>query len=264
MPNKYQDNVINGDSCEVMKDIPDNTVQLTVTSPPYGNQRNYTGNGYTFNTFMRQAEQLYRITKNGGCVVWVVRDDVKNNSESGTSFKQALYFMECGFKLYDTMIYAKNHFVPLTHKRYEQMFEYMFVFTKGKPSTFNAIYEPCKHVGESVNPKWNSATAKEAGCALRSREDGTYVIKDKKLKGNIWYYSPSERLDTKGNKHPAILPYKIAQDHIYTWSNEGDLVFDLMCGSGTTLIVAKQMNRHFLGIDIVEEYCSIAKERLEI
>ena len=251
-----------GDSSEIMRSIESSTIQLTISSPPYDTQRSYTGNSYTFDTFKSQVNQLYRVTKPGGIIIWIVRDEVKNGSESGTSFKQALYFMEAGFKLYDTMIYAKNHFVPLTHRRYEQAFEYMFVFSKGIPNTFNPLYEDCKHVGESVNPKWNSATANEKGCALRNRENGTYIIKDKKLRSNIWYYSPSEKLDTLGNKHPAILPYKLAQDHILTWSNPNDIVLDLMCGSGTVPIVAKMNNRQYIGIDIVPEYCELARERL--
>jgi DNA modification methylase len=114
------DRIIEGDCLQVMKQFPDNFIDLTVTSPPYDNLRKY--NGYTFD-FEGIAKDLFRVTKPGGVVVWVVGDATIDGSETGTSFKQALYFKEIGFKLHDTMIYKKNQFMPLTHNRYEQAFE---------------------------------------------------------------------------------------------------------------------------------------------
>ncbi|MDD4805021.1 MAG: site-specific DNA-methyltransferase [Candidatus Pacebacteria bacterium] len=254
--------VLHGNSIEVMKSIPREFVDLTVTSPPYGTVRNYTGNNYSFDDFKHQVKELFRITKRGGVVVWVVRDQTENGSESGDSFRQALYFMECGFNLHDTMIYAKNYYVPLTHNRYEQAFEYMFVFSKGKPTTFNGLREKCSYEGAVQPTEWNAASSDDK-CALRKRKGG-YVTKSSKLKSNIWYYSPGKRLDEIGNQHPAIFPYELAQDHINTWTNSGDLVFDPMCGSGTTLVMAKELGRNFLGIDIVDKYVAISKERLGI
>ena len=207
--------VLYGNSVDVMKTFPDNLVDMTITSPPYDSMRRYEGGSYDFEMFKGQAEQLYRITKEGGVVVWVVRDGTKNGSESGTSFKQALYFMECGFKLYDTMIYAKNYFVPLTHRRYEQQFEYMFVFSKGRPKTFNGLREKCGYEGTKQPTEWNAA-ASDDNCALRKRVGG-YVTKATKLRPNIWWYSPGKRLesDNVANKHPAIFPWDLARDQIY-------------------------------------------------
>ena len=128
------------------ENIPSNFIDLTVTSPPYDNLRAY--NGYSWD-FESVAQELYRITKDGGVVVWVVGDATIKGSETGTSFKQALYFKEIGFKLHDTMIYQSDK-PPLTHNRYEQKFEYMFVFSKGRPKTFNPIMEKCKCVGKMV------------------------------------------------------------------------------------------------------------------
>jgi len=259
--------VLLGDSVELMKQLPDKIIDLVVTSPPYDMARKYEGNvadSYTFEKFQEQAKELYRVMKKGGVIIWVVGDQTKNGSESGTSFKQALYFKEIGFKLYDTMIYRKNYYVPLTHRRYEQAFEYMFVLTKGKPNTFNGIREKCSYSGVKQPTEWNAEASNDTGCRLRKREGG-YITKETKLRSNIWNYSPGKRLETDNiaNKHPAIFPYELARDHILSWSNEGDLVFDPMCGSGTTLIMAKQNKRNYLGMDIIDTYVDICKERLE-
>ena len=234
-----------------MKDIPDNIIDLTVTSPPYDNLRTY--NGFSFD-FENIAKELYRVTKDGGVVVWVVGDATIKGSETGTSFRQALFFMECGFNLHDTMIWKKTNPIPLTHNRYEQHFEYMFVFSKGSPKTFNPIKIPCATKGQIRNRKNSN---KEEGSAVRNRNEVT-VTKSEKIKGNVWEMPVS---NTKYN-HPAIFPEQLAQDHILTWSNEGDVVFDPMCGSGTTCKMAMLSDRKCLGMEVSEEYVDIANKRI--
>lgn len=232
------------ESVEFMKaNMPDNFVDLTVTSPPYDNLRDY--KGFEFN-YKAMLEELYRVTKAGGVVVWIVNDATVNGSETGTSFKQALYAKEVGFNLHDTMIWKKINPIPLTHNRYEQHFEYMFVFSKGSPKTFNPIKIPCVTKGQIRNRKNSN---KEEGSAVRNRDEAT-VTKSEKIKGNVWEMPVS---NTKYN-HPAIFPEKLAEDHILSWSREGDIVFDPMCGSGTTCKMAYLNNRNFIGVDISEEY----------
>jgi len=247
------DKIISGDSAVVLQSFPPDCIDLTVTSPPYDNLRTY--NGFTFD-FETIARELFRVTKAGGVVVWVVGDQTKDGSESGTSFRQALYFMQCGFKLHDTMIYATDK-PPLTHKRYEQQFEYMFIFCKGKLQKFNGIREASLHSGKS----WASRK-------FRANKNGDYKKSDiptseTKLLGNIWYYATNSQ--TNGGmtgKHPATFPEALANDHILSWSNEGDTVLDCFCGSGTTPKMAKLLNRHYIGIDTSAEYVAIANERL--
>jgi len=239
-----------GDCLEVMKGMEDKSVDLTVTSPPYDNLRTY--NGYTFN-FEEIAKELYRITKDGGVVVWVVGDATIKGSETGTSFKQALFFKEIGFNLHDTMIYEKSTSPFPMHTRCNQLFEYMFVFSKGNPKTWNPIKIPTITGGQ------------------KKEKDGGYRQKDGTIKparyetrkmtktiGNIWRYS----VGGKGNNHPASFPEKLAEDHILSWSNEGDIILDPMAGSGTTLKMAKLNNRNFIGCEISSEYCDIIKERV--
>jgi len=245
-----------GDCLELMKEIPDSHIDLTVTSPPYDNLRSY--KGYNFN-FEDTAKELFRITKIGGVVVWVVGDATIKGSETGTSFKQALYFKEIGFNLHDTMIYRSEK-PPLTHNRYEQKFEYMFIITKGKPKTFNPIMEKCKYAGS--NPM---GTFRHTGEETMKAHKQTRV-KDYKIKGNIWEYMTGFQQTTKDKiafQHPAVFPEKLANDHIISWSNPGDLVFDPMMGSGTTGKMAVLNNRKFIGFEISEEYCEIAKERIK-
>ena len=245
------------DCLEGMKLLDDNSIDLTVTSPPYDNLRKY--NGYSFD-FENTAKELFRITKEGGIVVWIVGDKTDKGSETLTSFKQALYFKELGFNVHDTMIYQSDK-PPLNHNRYEQKFEYMFVFSKGKPKIFNPIMEDCKYAGESKKAR----TFRHTGEELQE----THIksgVKDTKIKGNIWIYSTGYNKSTTDKiafKHPAIFPEKLAEDHIITWSNEGDIILDCFIGSGTTAKMAILNNRNYIGFESSEEYCSIAKKRIE-
>ena len=243
------------DNIQGMAKLGKDTVDLTVTSPPYDDLRKY--KGYSFD-FERTARGLYYVTKPGGVVVWVVGDATIKGSETGTSFKQALYFKEIGFNLHDTMIYEKINPIPLTHNRYEQYFEYMFVFSKGKPKTFNPLLEQCKTSG-SYTHRRNTGRVKEA--ATRNRDEIT-LTKETKYKGNIWEYVIGSKKGETGN-HPAPFPEQLAHDHIISWSNENDLVFDPFTGSGTTAKMAKLNNRNFIGFEISQEYCDIANKRLE-
>lgn len=243
------------DNVEGMRNlIGDSSIDLTVTSPPYDSLRNY--NGYSFD-FESVANELFRVTKDGGVVVWVVGDKTNKGSESGTSFKQALFFKEIGFNLHDTMIYQKKT-PPLTHNRYEQEFEYMFVFSKGKPKTFNPLMIPKKYMDNRENKAFGRNQDNNHDMGFSSK-------KTHRIKGNVWGYSVGGGKSTKDKiafQHPAIFPDKLAEDHILSWSNEGDIVFDPFMGSGTVAKMAMINNRNFIGFEISAEYVEIAHERL--
>jgi len=247
--------IYHGDCVDVMRTFPDGVIDLTVTSPPYDNLRTY--KGYDFN-FEEIAKELYRVTKDGGVVVWVVADATIKGSETGTSFRQALYFKEIGFNLHDTMIWHKPNPVPQfpTIKRYTNDFEYMFVFSKCQPNTFNPLETRCKTAGRKVNRNTNSAFAEQS--ADRPRDVVT-TTKNKKRLSNTWEIGVGSR----NKNHPAIFPERLAEGHILSWSNVGDLVFDPMCGSGTTCKMAKLNGRNYIGIDIAEEYVELARRRVE-
>jgi site-specific DNA-methyltransferase (adenine-specific) len=264
--------IINGDSVEVMKSMPDECVDLTVTSPPYDSLRSYQDlidgmkeeyNGYSF-PFEQMAQELYRITAKGGIIVWVVGDAVIKGSETGSSFRQALYFMELGFKLHDTMIYEKNgSSFPAKRdgNRYSQLFEYMFVFSKGKPKTSNLICDKAN--------RWAGYTHFGKGSIRNKKgelvERNIKPIPEFSPRNNIWKYNTGKNYSTKDKiafQHPAIFPEKLAGDHILTWTNEGDVVFDPMAGSGTTPKMALINNRNYVGIEISEDYCEIARTRI--
>lgn len=241
---------------DTMARMEDGFTDLTVTSPPYDGLRTY--NGYSFD-FENVAKELYRVTKKGGVVVWVVGDATMKGSESGTSFKQALYFKECGFRLHDTMIYQKVNFTPLTHRRYEQSFEYMFVLTKGKPDIFNPKMIPCKHPGQIEKYGLERRRNHGQGHAMRLHETTEYkTTNNEKIAPNVFSYT------TGGERtgHPATFPDLLAQDHILSWTNEGDLVYDPFMGSGTTAKMAVLNNRRYLGSEISEAYCRIIEQRL--
>lgn len=252
------DRIICGDNVETMDGFPDDSIDLVVTSPPYDNLRTYGTNGDMSElwNFEALAAQLWRVIKPGGVVVWVVGDATIDGSETGTSFRQALHFKEIGFRLHDTMIYRKKNPIPLSHNRYEQEFEYIFIFSNGKPKTFNPIMKENKTKGKTVN--WSSPEV-SANAARRSRFEKTKTA-EKSQHGNIFEYVLAE---DKIGKHPAPFPSKLARDHILSWSNEGDIVLDPFSGSGTTAKMAKHNGRRYVGIEINPEYCEIAEKRLE-
>ena len=254
---------INKNYCEncldTMSRTPDGFVDLTVTSPPYDNLRMY--NGYSFD-FESVAKQLYRITKPGGVVVWIVGDSTIKGSESGTSFKQALFFKEIGFELFDTMIYAKPPRGAVgNNKTYWQTFEYMFILAKGKPKTINLI---CDRRNKESRDGDNGTKRLENGELLKVKRGG-YSYFGRRT--NIWEYAIGKGQSTKDDfafKHPAIFPEQLANDHIISWSNEGDIVYDPFMGSGTTAKMAILNGRNWIGSEISEEYCKIIEKRIRL
>ena len=251
---------------EVLASLKDECVDLTVTSPPYDNIRDYKGYSFEEEDFRAIVGQLFRVTKKGGVVVWIVGDATMNGSESGTSFRQALGFMEGGFKLHDTMIYEKNTSsfpARRTGKRYTQIFEYMFVFCKGKIKTGNLICDkPNKWAGWT---NWGKNTQRGKDGKLKKTKD-IKPVPEFSPRNNIWRYNVGKGFnssDKESHSHPAIFPEKLAEDHILSWSNEGDVVLDPFVGSGTTCKMAKKNKRHYIGIDISEEYCNLARSIIE-
>jgi DNA modification methylase len=229
----------------------DESIDLTVTSPPYDTLREY--DGYDFD-FKNTAKRLFRITKNGGVVVWVVGDASIDGSETGSSFKQALYFMECGFRLHDTMIWVKESFNIPSSNRYHQVFEYMFVFSKGSPKTINFINDrKAKYAGTPIH----GTERCRDGSTKRVAGEGK-IIGDNVRRFNVWNITSSrERID-----HPAPFPRKLAHDHIISWSNKGDLVYDPFLGSGTTAMMAHETGRKYIGSEMSKKYFELANDRL--
>lgn len=239
----------NEDCLETMANMPNDYLDLTITSPPYDDMRTY--NGYSFD-FKSVAKELFRVTKNGGVIVWVVNDKTSKGTESLTSFRQALYFRECGFNV-ETMIWEKTGSGCLgSNKFYGQNFEYMFVFTKGMPITTNLICDRPNKV--------KSGKVKVNGGLDKSGKGKNRVVERKPFgkRNNIW------RFDTqKNSEHPAPFPESLVNDHILSWTNENDLVYDPFMGSGTTAKMSILNNRNWIGSEISSEYCDIIKERVK-
>jgi site-specific DNA-methyltransferase (adenine-specific) len=243
-------NKIHNENClETMGKMPDNFIDLTVTSPPYDGLRTY--NGYSF-PFEDIAKELFRVTKQGGVVVWIVGDATMKGSESGTSFKQALFFKEIGFNLHDTMIYKKANAMPNSNsKRYRQCFEYMFILSKGEPNTFNPIMVNVK--------RFDVGKQRQKNGSIENYEKKYSEKKERKI-DNIFEYG----VGGLNTGHPAIFPEQLANDHIISWSNEGDIVYDCFAGSGTTAKMSILNKRNWIASEISSEYCEIIKERIKI
>jgi DNA modification methylase len=250
--------LIHGDCLVKMQDIPDGSIDLTVTSPPYDNLRTYNGNNNQWceQVWRDTLAELYRVTKKGGVVVWVVGDATIKGSETGTSFKQALHAIDCGFNLHDTMIYEKDAIAFPDANRYQSSFEYMFAFAKDAPNTKNILHDR-KNIsfGRKV-----TGTNRGADGGTRKASCHGNNIKEYGARWNVW------RIKTdKGNNktgHPAMFPEQLAIDHIRSWSNKSDLILDPFMGSGTTGLAAKNLNRNFIGIELDPNYFGIACDRL--
>lgn len=250
--------IYNESNLDTMARMLDNCIDLTITSPPYDDLRNYKGFSFPFEDV---AKELLRITKPGGVLVWVVGDSTKNGSESLTSFKQALFFNSIGFNVHDTMIYQKLSGLPLNHNRYEQDYEFMFVLSKGKPKTFNPI-----KVKTITNEKRDSffGTHDEKNNKRRSGAKRTDT-KPEKIKGNIWGYRTGlyhSTYDAIAFKHPAVFPEQLATDHIQSWSNEGDVIYEPFGGSGTVAKMCYLLNRKCIVSEITKDYCELSVQRL--
>lgn len=259
---EFNNKIITGDNVDILRQFPDKCIDLTVTSPPYDNLRTYNGFEWEFESL---AKELYRVTKPGGVVVWVVGDATINGSETGTSFRQALYFKDVGFNLHDTMIYQKDACPFPEINRYYPVFEYMFILSKGKPRTTNLISDkPNKHYGEKV-----SGTTRQTDGLLvpkvAVKNNMGRRIKEFGVRTNVWLYSVGKwkvAKDAIAYGHPAIFPEQLANDHIISWSNPGDIILDPFGGSGTTAKMALLNGRNYIHIDCSKEYNEIANQRI--
>tara|TARA_R110000772_G_scaffold86796_1_gene181493 strand:+ start:112 stop:912 length:801 start_codon:yes stop_codon:yes gene_type:complete len=250
--------IYNESNLVTMEIMEDDFLDLTVTSPPYDNLRTY--KGFDFD-WQKVIKELYRVTKKGGVVVWVVGDATIKGSETGTSFKQALFFKEIGFNLHDTMIYRKKSIGMPSNVRYYNIFEYMFIFSKGKPKTFNPIYEDYSEKTKERRKNKYKLYRKNKKAENIKHKEFTLNPKGVMLK-NVWDVQNGFKGDLGKFKHPAMFPEQLANDHIISWSNENDIIYDPFMGSGTTAKMAKINNRNYIGSEISKEYCDIIAERL--
>lgn len=257
--------VYNGNSELILKEFDDNSIDLVMTSPPYDSARKYLQDKSLWNVEMFQniADELIRVVKDGGVIVWNVNDQTQNGGESCTSFRQALYFVEKGMTLNDTMIWLKPNPCPsFMGSRYTQQFEYMFVFSKGTPKTFNPIMRKTKSGGRRYN-----STMRNCGGETGTRKLD-YFVNDEQIDYNVWSIpvAPNRKyfeVDGEDIKHSAVFPYELPYRHIKSWTNEGDIVLDPFAGSGTTLLAARDLNRQYIGIEMSEKYYKLINVRLK-
>jgi len=241
---------------KLKEEVLDASVDFIITSPPYDNLRDYKGFEFDFEEI---ARELYRVMKAGATMVWIVGDAVINGSETGTSFKQALFFKEIGLNLHDTMIYQKNNFSNPSKTRYHQVFEYMFVLTKGKPKTFNPLIDR-KNVYAGYGTFGENTTRGKDGQFTRQPRR---IIQDYGMRYNIWKGNTSGQENMcKHIQHPATFPVWLVKDHLKSWTNENDIVLDPFMGSGTTGVACKELRRQFIGCEIEPSYVQLAQERI--
>jgi site-specific DNA-methyltransferase (adenine-specific) len=256
--------VYNEDCRETIKRMPDNFIDMILTSPPYDNRRTYEDCKWNFDVFKSVADGFYRIMKENGVIVWVVNDETKDFCETLTSFKHVIYFVEkCKFNLLDTMIYyKKGGGAPVSPSiakyRYSPCFEYMFIFCKGKKNTFNPLKVKCINAG-IMN---NYTTSRQINGVLK--RVNPIVTHETKIKNNVWEIMSNDNTDNKENDsvHPAVFPKQLVIDHIKSWTNENDVVFDPFAGSGTVAKVCQLLNRKFICSEISKNYCDLINKTL--
>lgn len=246
--------IFNEDNLATMQRIPDGKIDLILTSPPYADMRSY--NGFSW-SFEKMLPEMFRIVKPGGVVVWVVGDKTHKGSEMLEPFTQALAFKAAGFLVHDTMIWTAER-PPKTHRRYEQKFEFMFVFSKGVPSTFNPIMERCVCAGDTHRHRY-----RHDGTDLRDAH-GKNPVATHRIKGNVWkcHVGGGSAETKRAHEHPAIFPLQLAVDHVKSWTNPGDVVYDPFMGSGTTAIAAIKTKRRYIGSEISSDYCNLISARV--
>jgi len=249
-------NQVYNESClETLKNMPDDFIDLVVTSPPYDDLRDYKGFAFPFEQI---TKELYRVLKKGGVVVWVVGDSTINGSESGTSFKQALFFKETGFNIHDTMIWDKGTFTATgsLRVRYAPVFEYMFVFSKGFPKSFHPLKDK---KNKTFGKVFSKSRVRQKDGTTKPRNNTEKPTGEFGQRHNIWQISTAKPF---GN-HPAVFPEQLAIDHILSWSNPDDLIYDPFMGSGTTAIASLKLNRNWVGSEISSNYCDLINKRLD-
>lgn len=251
-----------GDCLERMKEIPNGSVDLVMTSPPYDNLRNYNGSLTDWNEAKWQeiARVLSAKLAPGGIIVWVVSDATVGGSETLTSMRQAIYFKDvCKLRVRDTMIWEKSGFsaVGALAVQYAPVWEYMFVFSKGAPKTFNPIKDkPNIHAG---TPQHGTVRQPDGSTKPVSGLKTGKVIADFGQRSNIWRVNEEKTLN---KLHPAVFPLRLAEDHIVSWTNPEDVVLDPFLGSGTTGVACANTGRNFIGIERDPEYFAIAEKRI--
>lgn len=244
-----------GNAVDLLKEIDDKTIDLVVTSPPYDNLRKYNGmgSGWNHDTFKIIANELMRVLKDGGVIVWNVYDKTENGSKTGTSLKQCLYFQEIGLNINDYMIWKKTNPCPVVQQpRYNPCFEFMWILSKGKPKTFNPIKVPCKCAGQKYDSTCKNIDG-ESG-----RKHKSFNINNEKTDYNVWEFAVAQNK----TEHSAVFPYELPYRHIKSWSNEGDIILDPFIGSGTTALAAIDLKRNFIGFDISPEYVNLSKSQI--
>lgn len=255
-------NLINNDCKKTLDNLENKSIDLVLTSPPYDNLRSYGKDFKGFIDFNEIALKLSSKLKDGGVIVWNVGDQVVNGSETGTSFKQALFFKdECGLNLHDTMIWQKPNFSNPSSTRYHQVFEYVFILSKGKPKTFNPIKDR-KNIYAGLKGSFgiNTVTQRDGSKKIRSSK----IVEEYGMRHNVWVSKTAgQDGSAKKYKHPAMFTEEFAREHIITWSNAGDNVLDCFMGSGTTGVACVNTHRNFIGIELDEGYFKSAKERIE-
>lgn len=258
MRNRLAENkIVCTDCLDGMARMPGESVPLSVTSPPYGGLRTY--DGHSSFDFLAVAKELYRVTMPGGVVVWVVQEQIIDGSESGETSRQRLAFADIGFRLHHTMVMAKSGGHQHSSNRYGRALEYAIILSKGVPRYFCPFRDkPNKEAGRMKTFKNRLPDGSFA--PVKHRMTPPFGIRPP-----VWTYATGRNVTAKEGyalDHPAVMPEKMAEDHILSWSKVGDLIFDPFAGSGTTLKMARLNYRNYLGFEVNPDYVEIARRRL--
>ena len=244
-----------GDCLEILPTL--GNVDAVVTSPPYDNLRKYGGHA-PVDTFAAITE-ISNCLSRGGVCMWNVKDETRDGSETGTSFRQALHAMDSGLNLHDTMIYVRRGVTFPDANRYLPAFEYMFIFSNGSPRHFNGIKDRRnRYAGTVIH-----GTDRQSDGSLAARKCSSSEVPEYGLRYNWWELHNAQAGNGEFGGHPAPMPYPMAHGHIQTWTDNGETILDPFMGSGTTGVACAKLGRKFIGIEIEPKYFDIACKRIE-
>lgn len=262
-------NILQGDSAEVLKTLPDNSIDLIVTSPPYADQRKSTYGGISPNKyvewFLPISEQLLRVLKPSGTFVLNIKEKVVDGERSTYVMELILAMRKQGWLWTEEFIWHKKNSYPgKWPNRFRDAWERLLQFNKSKKF---AMYQEevmvpmgdwaksrLKNLSDTDKRRDNSKVGSGFG-----KNISNWIDREKAYPTNVLHLAT----ECNNKKHSAAFPEELPEWFIKLFTKEGDMVLDPFAGSGTTLFVAERMGRSAIGIEIMEEYYKMIKNQLE-
>ena len=258
-----------GDCREVLEELPDNSVDLIFTSPPYADQRKKTYGGVPpdkyVEWFLPISEQLLRVLKPTGSFVLNIKERVVNGERSTYVIELILEMRKQGWLWTEEYIWHKKNSYPgKWPNRFRDAWERLLHFTKNKKFNMyqEAVMVPMGDWAKTRLKKLNENDKKRSESKAGSgfgKKVANWLARDKAYPTNVLHLATV----CNNKNHSAAFPESLPEWFIKLFTKEGDTVLDPFMGSGTTILVAKRMKRNSIGIEIIPEYYEMVKNKIQ-